>query len=252
MSGDVNLFRADCMDVLRAMPDNSVDLIVTDPPYDIGEIHGGGTVNTVKNLNRSQKDLHDAGITDGYDTEGFAEQALRVMKDVNIYLWCNKAQIPWYFDFYVGKHGCRFDIISWHKNNALPTYSNKYLTDTEYCLYFRGGKGRCFPSGYEAAKTYYVMPLNAEDKKRYGHPTVKPLNIIENLVCNSSREGETVLDPFMGSGTTGVACVLHGRKFIGCEISERFFSIAQDRIEQARNGGRRLSFGGQISIEQGG
>ena len=65
------------------------------------------------------------------------------MRGINIYLWCNKAQIPQYFNFYVNDLKCRFDILCWHKTNAIPTYSNKYLSDTEYLLYFHknGGGG---------------------------------------------------------------------------------------------------------------
>lgn len=83
---------------------------------------------------------------------------------------------------------------------------------------------------YDAAKTVYYQPINATDKKLYEHPTIKPLNIIENLVLNSSKEDEIVLDPFMGSGTTGVACRMHNRNFIGIEIDKKYFEIAESRI----------------------
>lgn len=74
-----------------------------------------------------------------------------------------------------------------------------------------------------------------EDKKLYKHPTIKPLNIIENLVINSSNENDVVLDCFMGSGTTGVACKKLNRKFIGIEIDEKYFEIAKNRIEEVKN-----------------
>ena len=86
------------------------------------------------------------------------------------------------------------------------------------------------PKSYEAAKTVYYQPINAKDKKLYEHPTIKPLNIIENLVENSSKERDVILDPFMGSGTTGVACKLHNRNFIGFELDKHFFEIAKSRI----------------------
>ena len=84
---------------------------------------------------------------------------------------------------------------------------------------------------YDAAKTVYYQPINIKDKRSYGHPTIKPLNIIENLVLNSSKEGDVILDPFMGSGTTGVACKELGRNFIGCEIDKNYFEIAKKRID---------------------
>ena len=225
------LYNDDCLNVLKNIPDNSIDLIATDPPYLISATNGGGTINNVKKLNQSLKDLTTVDITKGYDIEHFGKEFVRVMKEINIYVWCNKAQIPDYFDFYVKNHKCKFDIICWHKTNALPTYSNKYLSDTEYLLYFRKGKGKCFPNSYEDAKTFYVAPINHSDKKQYGHPTIKPLDITTKIIRNSTQKGQTVLDPFMGSGTTGVACINTNRNFIGIEIDKEYFDIAKQRIE---------------------
>jgi site-specific DNA-methyltransferase (adenine-specific) len=70
------------------------------------------------------------------------------------------------------------------------------------------------------------------DKKYFEHPTIKPLNIIENLILNSSKENDIILDPFMGSGTTGVACKKHKRDFIGIELDHHFFEIAKNRINE--------------------
>lgn len=232
---DIELICADCREALRNIPDGSIDLVVTDPPYDICVTGRGGTVNSVKKLRNSLQDLkRNTDITNGYDIRGFGELFLAKMREPNIYLWCNKKQIPAYLDFYIGEHKCGFDILTWHKTNALPTYSNKYLTDTEFLLYFRRGKGKCFPQSYEDAKTYTVEPINHADKKIWGHPTIKPLDITERIIRNSSREGQTILDPFMGSGTTGVAAKSLGRNFIGIEIDEGYFGIAQKRINETR------------------
>ena len=228
----IQLYNQDCIDGMKTLADNSIDLIVTDPPYDIGSISGGGSVNTVKKLNKSLQDLKKADLIKGYDIVAFGEEALRVMNEINIYFWCNKKQIPAYFDFYVNKHKCTFDILAWHKTNALPTYSNKYLSDTEYLLYFRKGKGKCFPESYEDAKTYYVAPINHKDKKLWGHPTIKPLDITEKIIRNSTREGQTVLDPFSGSGTTAIACINNNRNFIGFELDKDYYDISLNRIEQ--------------------
>ena len=224
------LLLGDSLEILKSMPDKSVDLIITDPPYDISATNGGGSVNKIKKLDKSLVDLVDANIDKGYDIETFNREFVRVMKDINIYIWCNKKQIPDYFNFYVNKLKCKFDIITWHKPNALPTYSNKYLSDTEYCLYFRKGKGHCFPENYEDAKTYYIAPINHKDKKEWKHPTIKPLDITEKMVRNSSRPGELILDPFAGSGTTCLAAKNMGREYIGIEINPEYFDIAKERI----------------------
>lgn len=228
----MDLLRGDCFEYMRCMHDNSIDLIATDPPYVVSATNQGGSINNIKKLNKSLKDLkNNTDITRGYDIATFGEEAIRIMKEINIYLWCNKIQIPEYIDFYVNQHKCKFDILCWHKTNALPTYSNKYLTDTEYLLYFRKGKGKCFPQSYDDAKTYYINPINHKDKKTYGHPTIKPLDITEKIIRNSSKEGMVVFDPFMGSGTTGIACLNTNREFIGIEIDDQYFNIAYKRIE---------------------
>ena len=229
------LYNGDCFELIKKIQAHSIDLIIPDPPYEVSATNGGGTINRVKKLNQSLQDLVTANIKDGYDIEKFGEEALRVMKEPNIYFWCNKVQIPAYIDFWVNKHKCKFDIICWHKNNALPTYSNKYLSDTEYCLYFRKGKGKCFPQSYEDAKTFYIAPINQKDKKLYGHPTPKPVDIIEHLVRNSSREGDFVLDTFMGSGCTGVACIKNNREFIGMEVNQTFFETSYNRLLESWN-----------------
>lgn len=217
----------DCYSLIKQIPSHSIDCIITDPPYDVS-ISVGGTINNVKKLNKSLNDLSDVNIDNGYDFS-INNEFIRVMKQINIYIWCNKKQIIDYFNLYVNERKCKFEIICWHKPNALPTYSNKYLSDTEYCLYFHEG-GEVHPESYEDAKTFYIAPINTSDKKLFNHPTIKPLPIIEKLVRNSTNPGDIVLDPFMGSGTTGVACNKNNRNFIGMEINEEFFNIAKNRI----------------------
>lgn len=233
---NIKLIKGDSFEILQNIPSGSIDLIVCDPPYFLETTGGGGSVNTVKKLDASLKDLKkNQDITEGYDIDAFADIVDRLQGgNINAYFWCNKAQIPDYFKAYVDRLGCKFDILTWHKGNSLPTYSNKYLSDTEYCLYFHKGKGRNFPQCYEDAKTYWFEPINHKDKKLYGHPTIKPLHMIERLIRNSSKEGDVVLDCFMGSGTTGVACYNLNRKFIGIEIDDKYYNIAKSRLDEAK------------------
>ena len=99
-------------------------------------------------------------------------------------------------------------------------------------LFFRE-KGVKVYGSYQTKRKFYVTQTNKKDKDKYKHPTVKPVEIMENIITNSSQEGETVLDCFMGSGTTGVACVNTNRRFIGMEKEEKYFEIAKQRIEDA-------------------
>ena len=217
----------DCMDLMKEIPDGFVDLIVTDPPYEICT-RGAGIYNQpdkqyVKRLN---------SMRDGYE-DSVLDEMCRVMRKINIYLWCAQKQIIHLLDYFVSKRKCNWNILSWHKTNPVPACGNKYLTDTEFILYFRE-KGVPIFGSYETKKTWYASPIGVKEKKLYNHPTVKPTNILKNLIINSSEEGEIVFDPFMGTGSTGVACIETGRRFIGCEIEKPYFETALDRICSAK------------------
>jgi len=164
--------------------------------------------------------------------DGFSKDVLdelcRVMKKINIYIFCSQKQIIPLLDYFVTKRNCNYNLLTWHKTNPIPACGNKYLTDTEFILFFRE-KGVKIYGEYKTKFTYYLTPLNQKDKKLFNHPTVKPLEIIQNFIINSSLEGEIVLDPFMGSGTTAVACINTNRNYIGFEIDERYYKIAEKR-----------------------
>lgn len=194
--------------------------------------HKKGKSKLAKNLLSLKKELVESNLIDSYDLS-ILDDLVRVMKNINIYIWCNIAQIKQYLDYFIGNLNCSFDILVWNKTNAMPLFNNKYLSDKEYCLYFRK-RGYCNPINYQKGKTVFYLPTTQKEKRLYGHPTIKPLSIIETLVENSSRENETILDCFMGSGTTGVAVIKAGgnRKFIGMELNENFFNIAKKRINE--------------------
>lgn len=224
----INLKCGNSYSLIKSIPDKSVDLIITDPPYLIESTNGG----TYNEMGKSIQHMNDQ-LKNGFLTEGIKEDILedfvRVLKTINLYIWCNHKQIPMYLNYFVTKLGCKFDILIWNKTNATPLFCNKYLTDKEYCLYIRRG-GYCNPANYNDAKTVFYQPINIKDKRLYEHPTIKPLNIIETLVRNSSKENDVILDPFMGSGTTGVAAKRNNRNFIGIELDKHFYKIAEKRI----------------------
>lgn len=222
------LYQGDCLEVMKDIEDGSVDLVVTDPPYEITTTGAGmykqADKQYVKELN---------GMKDGFSEE-VLDELCRVMKKINIYFFCSQKQIIPLLDYFVKKKKCNWNILSWHKTNPIPACGNKYLTDTEFILFFRE-KGVKVYGSFDTKRTWYATPLNQSDKKKYGHPTVKPLSILENLIVNSSQEGEVVLDCFMGSGSTGVASLNTNRNFIGIELDEGYFEIAKERIEEAND-----------------
>lgn len=228
----IELHNGDCLEVMDRLIENGVkvDLIVTDPPYDIKNTKAGGKSELAKSIQGMNDEIFNAKITKGFDYIATLDKMCKLQNNINMYIWCNKAQLPLYLNYFVTEKKCSFDLIKWVKTNPIPTFYNKYMSDTEYCLYVRKG-GRCMPSNFEDGSTLYQAPINIKDKKLYNHPTIKPLDIIEKIIRNSSLENELILDLFMGSGTTGVACKNLNRRFIGVELDEKYFNIAKNRIE---------------------
>lgn len=185
------------------------------------------------------EELDNKNLNDGMDLK-ILDDLVRIMKEINIYIWCNKNMIPDFMKYFVGQHKCNFNIITWHKTNAMPLLNGQYLIDTEYCLYFK--KNRKLNTNYDTAKTHYELPINIRDKNKFKHPTIKPFNIIKNFIINSSSEGDIVLDCFSGSGTTCVAAKELNRQYIGIEIDPEYHKISVDRLEGILANGQTSMF----------
>jgi DNA modification methylase len=226
----LNLQHGDCFELIKDIKDNSIDLVVIDPPYEFSTKYISNNSDNKSPLNkRKNKQAAELKlISSGFDLN-ILDELNRVMKKINIYIWCSKMQVSKILNYYESKK-CNVDILTWHKTNPAPACNNTYLSDTEYLIFARE-KGVKMYGCYETKRKYYVTPTNVKDKKLYKHPTIKPLHIIENLIINSSLENDTVLDCFMGSGTTGAACKKLNRKFIGIELDKDYFEIARNRIE---------------------
>ena len=206
-----------------------IDLIVLDPPYEV-QCNGWGTVNNIKKLNKSLNAwIVKSNLVKWYDYDWVFERLDLLQNNINIYFFCSKTQIMKYMNRYVNEKKCTFDILFWHKNNALPTYSNKYLSDCEYILHFRKW-AKCKPENYKDAQTVYLSSINHKDKKIFWHPTIKPLDLVEKIIRNSSKEWDLILDCFSWSWTTWVACQNTNRKFIMIEKDENYFNVWVERI----------------------
>jgi DNA modification methylase len=204
------------------MPDNSVDCVVTDPPYIIGA-KGGGLARDCKYL----ADITSGNLDTGFDP-ALLDEFLRILKTPNVILFCSRLQIRDYLNW-AHEHHLTWSLICWHKPNPTPLTNNNYLPDTEYVLHF--WRGQRLRGAYHSKHRYYVLP---SCKNVVGHPTVKPLRIVKNLMLNATSRGDIILDPFMGSGTTGVAAIQLGHRFIGIEMNGDYLAIAKRRIAAAR------------------
>ena len=225
------IYNEDCVEGVKKIPDNIIDLVIIDPPYQINNHNVKYDSELARSINSYNDELYKSNLTGGYDYN-ILEEIIRVLKKINIYIFCNGEQIPFYIKYFVLDRKCKMDIIIWNKTNALPLFNNKYLSDKEYCLYFRKG-GYCSPKNYEDAKTVFYYPINIKDKRRWNHPTIKPEELVRKLIRNSSHENDLVLDCFMGSGTTAVCCK-EKRNYIGFEINKNFYETSLKRIKEIK------------------
>ncbi len=218
------IYNIDCMEGLKLIDDNSIDLVIIDPPYLLN-------INKVKNVSNMNKYANDLlNLKDGFDLK-VLDLLIQKMKKINIYIYCSKRQVKDLLNYFSNKN-CNHEILTWHKQNPSPLINNNYLPDTEYILFFRE-KGVKLYGNYHTKRKYYISLTNKVDKQKYKHPTIKPLELIEYHIENSSKEGDLILDCFAGSGTTLVGAINKNRRYIGFEIDKNYYEIAKKRIEEA-------------------
>jgi DNA modification methylase len=236
-----NIYHGDSYELIKEMEDNSIDLIYTDVPYLMqnGGKGAGAFGDRIHKLIR--EDMHD--IIEGFNYK-ILDDFIRVSKKVNIFIWCNKQQILKIMNYF---KDYSIEILFWAKTNASPFCNNNWLPDVEYCLYIRE-KGVKLNDGYDLKSKWYVSPTNKFDKDLYDHPTIKPLELVKRHILHTTQENDIVFDPFLGSGTTAVACSEIGRKYIGIEKNEEYYNIAVDRLNGITQQDRREKEQGIITI----
>lgn len=251
-----NIYLEDCYKAIKDIPDKSIDCIYTDIPYlynqngsgnsELGErtakkrLELMGAFEKYKNddttrkealriaKNTAKKHIDFISIEDGIDYS-ILNEFCRVMKKINIFIWCSKLQILEIMKYFIEQKECFFEILTWHKTNPTPTTNNSWLPDTEYCLYFRE-KGINYNQGYNLKNKYYISSANVRDKDKFEHPTIKPFELIEKHLLHTTQPNDIIADFFMGSGSTCVAAKNIDRQYLGFEIDKRYYKIAQDRL----------------------
>jgi site-specific DNA-methyltransferase (adenine-specific) len=227
----INLMQGDCLERMKEIESGSVDMVLADPPYEISN-SVGGMMNKGGREFISQIDAMGM-CKSGFDVESFLESCKRIMrqKTFNGVFFCSVKQLDKYINFAI-KNKYNYGITYWHKTDPAPLCNGKYLNDVELCVYIT--KNKKIAGSYSTKSLVYRSATNRADKKKYGHPTIKPVDLIEKYLINHSSINDVIFDPFLGSGTTGVAAINTGRKFIGIELDEHYFNIAKERIEKAR------------------
>lgn len=212
---EIELYLGDCLDVMPRLASKSIDLIIADIPY--GEVNRPSS--GLRNLNKSIADIET------FSLDFVFCHAARLAKTV--YIWCGTEQVSLLRAGFVSL-GMSTRLCIWEKTNPSPMNGEHlWLSSVECCVFARWPNatfnGRC------------ISPVfRGPTERNQIHPTQKPLWLIESLVRTSSNPNDIVLDFCFGSGTTGVACKLLHRRFVGIEKDAHFFDIAAKRIAETQ------------------
>ena len=221
----INLLCDNCIDAMKNIADESIDLVVTDPPY--RTISGGTHSKWKSGYPTSVLSKNDGKIfeNNNINHKEWLQECYRVLKpNTHIYIMTNLLNL---FELkeIAEQVGFRLhNLLVWEKNTCNA--NRWYMKNCEYTLFMRKGEAKTINN--PSSKTVHQFNNPVGNKN---HPTEKPIDLMKFYVENSSNQSDVVLDPFMGSGSVGVACKQLGRDFIGIEIDARYFEIAKNRIE---------------------
>jgi site-specific DNA-methyltransferase (adenine-specific) len=220
-----HVYLGDCIERLKQVESGSIDLILTDIPY--GEVSKNGQ-ERAKYSGQLRK--LDKGKADelSFDLSLFLDECYRVSNG-GIYIFCGIEQVSDIYRYFSDKKDFMVRQCAWKKTNPPPTNGqHMWLSSMENCIFAKKRKTKFNQSCKSAV---WEFPVGRSKI----HPTQKPLELFEYLIQSSSDEGDTVLDPCLGSGTTAIAALNLGRSFIGFEKEEEYVELANKRINEWRN-----------------
>jgi len=211
----------DCLKGLSELPDDSIDLIIADPPYGISkELNCKG-----QRLGTTAKLDFNYGEWDVFNKEWF-ETAIKKTNGW-IMTFCAKKDVGFFIDDLEKNKFVGIDVVVWQKPDPLPLNAKTRFLNAWEAIVVGKKSGGTWNSNYE----HNIIKYQAPKGKSRIHPTQKPLSLLKKLIELSTNKGDLVLDPFMGSGTTAVACIELDRKYIGFEKSKKYCKMAEKRIK---------------------
>jgi len=238
------IYQGDCLELIKKVPDGSIDLVFSDPPYNLSKSNfkmkfvksGGSDLSTNKGNWDRYTDLEFELFT-----ERWLKECYRVLKH-NGTLWTAGS----YHNIYLTGHLTKkigFEILGeilWHKSDATPNLScTRFVADHENFIWSRKGRGNTFNykemrdmNGGKQMRSLWSKGKTAGGKRI--HPTQKPEWLLERVILSTSKEGDVVLDPFLGSGTTAVIAKRFGRNFLGFELDAGYYEKALERLNNEK------------------
>ena len=222
---DIKLYCDDCLNIMKQIDNESIDLIVTDPPYLI----------KYKTNYRKNKDHDFCSEILNDDNEqliiDYIRECYRILKNnTAMYMFCNCDKVD-FFKRELENAGFKIkNMIIWVKNNWTAG-DLKAQFGKQYEIIFLVNKGRkCF----NGKRITDVWMFDRISGKKQLHQNQKPVDLLKQCILKHSDENDIIFDGFMGSGSTGVACIETNRKFIGVELDKKYFEIAKERIEKLK------------------
>lgn len=228
----IDLLHGDCLELMNDIPDKSIDMVLTDIPY--GEVSKMGAERAKYSGQLRNIDKGNADVVN-FDLDELLGELSRVSNG-GIYIFCGIEQVSHIYTYFNSHKDFMVRQCAWKKTNPSPMNGqHMWLSSMENCIFAKRRKTK-----FHAKTKSSVWEFPTERGKI--HPTQKSLTLFEYLVSASSDKGDLVLDPFMGSGTTGVACINTNRNFIGIELDATYFEIAKRRINEERNKPEQVTF----------
>lgn len=237
------LYQGDCLEVLASLPARSIDVIFADPPYHLS--NGGFTCHSgqAAPVHKGDWDVSQGIHADHHFTREWLSACQRVLKRDGT-IWVSGTYHSIYsVGFALQNLGFKIlNEVVWFKPNAAPNLSCRYFTAIhETLIWAAASKSARHTFNYDEMRqlnrgkqmrTVWDIPTPPSREKAFGHhPTQKPIALLQRVVLASSRPGDLVLDPFSGSGTTGVASLQLGRRFIGIEREQQYLELSRRRLE---------------------
>lgn len=226
------IYNEDCLEGMKRITNGTVDLVVTDPPYRTTSRGDNGSSGGML-----KDKLTKQGMIFRYNNitpEQYIPELYRILKDgSHCYIMTNNVNLISTLNTAVscGLHFVK--SLIWNKGNKIMGHS--YMSQFEYILFFRKGKFKKINNCGTSDIIYIPSKKQKGPNGKNLHDTEKPVNLMELLIDNSSNSGDVICDPFIGIGTTAVACMNTGRNFIGFEMDKGYYDIACDRIDRCGN-----------------
>ncbi|GHV94427.1 hypothetical protein AGMMS50293_07470 [Spirochaetia bacterium] len=234
---DITLYNEDCIKGMKHIPDETIDLILTDPPYNLGQFMQDRDTN----LKKMRENFFGAAGWDDLNfndwkrcMNAFFQEAVRVLKKGgSMIVFMSIIKVETLINI-AEKHGLYYKTTGiWHKLNPMPRNMNLHFVNSiESWIYFTYNKKTgTFNNEGKVLHDFIETSVTPNGERRHGvHPTQKPEKLLSYFVQILSNKADIILDPFMGSGSTGVAAKKNGRQFIGIEINKLYFKNASKRI----------------------